>query len=73
MKLIWLLAAISMTSSAQSTAGLPSFTRDEIAIYRHFLQVMSLTEEKEVIARIAAKGKLVDSAKRVLSEILTGT
>ena len=109
--LIWLCAAVSMTLSAQSTKGLPSFTTDEIAIYRNFLlhypeqtsnmigmqdttvafvaptgfreqpappslqvpaysgrklppQILALTDEKEVTARIAAKGKLIDPAKR---------
>lgn len=109
--LIWLFAAVSTMLSAQSAADLPSFTSDEIAIYRSFLlhypeqvsnmigmqdttvafvaptgfheqpappslkvpaysgrklppQVLELTDEKEVTARIAAQGKLIDSAKR---------
>jgi hypothetical protein len=110
-RLIWLLAAVTVSIPAQVTADVPSFTGDEIAIYRDFLlhypeqlsnmigmqdttvafvasaplggeptppnlkapayskrklppEVMELTSEKEVTARIAAEGKLVDSNKR---------
>jgi hypothetical protein len=36
-RLIWFLAAVTVTISAQVTADAPSFTGDEIAIYRDFL------------------------------------
>jgi hypothetical protein len=117
-RLIWFLAAIPLTISAQSTAHAPPFTADEIAIYRDFLlhypeqpsdligmrdttvafeascafgpelsppnleipsysgrqlppEIMALTDEKTVTARMAAEGKL-DSEWRThlrLSEI----
>jgi hypothetical protein len=110
-RLIWFLAAVTVTISAQVTADAPSFTGDEIAIYRDFLlhypeqlsnmigmqdttvaftaptgfgpepvppnlkapaysgrklppEVLALTGEKEVTARIAAEGKLIDPGKR---------
>ncbi len=36
-RLIWFLAAIPLTISAQVTADTPAFTADEISIYRDFL------------------------------------
>jgi hypothetical protein len=36
-RLIWFLAAVAVTVSAQVTADAPRFTGDEIAIYRDFL------------------------------------
>jgi len=104
-RLIWILAAFTLTVSAQSTAHAPPFTADEIAIYRDFLlhypkqlsdligmrdttvafdaswafgtepnppnleiptysrrqlppEIMALSDEKAVIARMAAEGKL---------------
>src|SRR5580658_6185149 len=36
-RLIWFLAAVSVTVSAQVAADAPRFTDDEIAIYRDFL------------------------------------
>jgi len=114
-RLIWFLAAVAVTVSAQVTADAPRFTDDEIAIYCDFLlhypeqlsnmigmqdttvafvdsiafgdepnpphleipaysgrkfppEVMALTDEKAVTARIAAEGKLVDPKKRSPSE-----
>jgi hypothetical protein len=114
-RLIWFLAAVAVTVSAQVAADAPRFTDDEIAIYRDFLlhypeqlsnmigmqdttvafvdsiafgdepnpphleipaysgrkfppEVMALTDEKAVTARIAAEGKLVDPKKRSPSE-----
>jgi hypothetical protein len=117
-RLIWFLAALPVTASAQVTADAPPFTADEIAIYRDFLlhypeqlsemigmrdttvafeaswafgpepnppnveiptysgrklppEIMALTDEKAVTARMAAQGKL-DSEWRThlrLSEI----
>jgi hypothetical protein len=114
-RLIWFLAAVTVSVSAQVTADAPRFTDDEIAIYRDFLlhypeqlsnmigmqdttvafaasmafgdepnppnleipaysgrkfppEVMALTDEKAVTARIAAEGKLVDPKKRSPSE-----
>jgi hypothetical protein len=114
-RLIWFLAAVAVTVSAQVTADAPRFTDDEIAIYRDFLlhypeplsnmigmqdttvafvgsmafgdesnpphleipaysgrklppEIMALTDEKAITARIAAEGKLVDPKKRSPSE-----
>jgi hypothetical protein len=36
-RLVWFLAAFTVTVSAQSTVDTPPFTADEIAIYRDFL------------------------------------
>jgi len=110
-RLVWFLAAVTVTVSAQVAADEPRFTGDEIAIYRDFLlhypeqtsnmigmqnttvafvasmafgdepnppnlkvpahsgrklppQVMELTDEKTVTARIASEGKLIDPQKR---------
>jgi hypothetical protein len=109
-RLIWFLAAVTFTASAQVTADAPPFTADEIAIYSDFLlhypqqlsnmigmqdtteacasiahfyqkvppnlkispysgrklppEVMALTDEQAVTARIAAAGKLLDPEKR---------
>jgi hypothetical protein len=119
-RLVWFLAAVTVTVSAQVPADAPHFTGDEIAIYQDFLlhypepldemigmqdttvafvpsmafgeeptppnlnleipgysgrklppEIMALTDEKAVTARIAAEGKL-DSEWRThltLSEI----
>jgi hypothetical protein len=110
-RLIWFLAAVTFTVSAQVPADAPRFTDDEIAIYRDFLlhypeqlsniigmqdttvafvasmafgdesdppnlniptysgrklppEIMALTDEKAVTARIAADGKLIDPPKK---------
>jgi len=110
-KLALFLAAVSLAMSAQVVNDTPSFTTDEISIYRDFLlhypeqlsnligmqntteafvpstefradpvpanlkipsysgrklppEIMALTGEKEVTARIAVKGKLIDPNKR---------
>ena len=110
-RLIWFLAAVTGTVSAQVIADAPGFTDDEIAIYRDFLlhypeqqsnmigmqdttvavvasiafgdephppelnipaysgrklppEVMALTGEEAVTARIAAAHKLVDPTER---------
>jgi hypothetical protein len=109
-RLIWFLAAVTVTASAQVNADAPPFTADEIAIYRDFLlhypeqlsnligmqntteaweaiarfyqkvppnlkispysgrqlppEVMALTDEQAVTARIAAAGKLLAPEKR---------
>jgi hypothetical protein len=36
-RLIWLFAAAAVSTSAQLTADAPSFSSDDIAIYRDFL------------------------------------
>jgi len=108
---MWFFAAVAITVSAQVAGDAPSFTGDEIAIYRDFLlhypeqlsnmigmqdttvafvastplrgqptppsmrppeysgrklppEVMALTDEKEMTARMAAAGKLIDPNKR---------
>jgi len=110
-RLIWFLAAVTVTVSAQVAADEPRFTGDEIAIYRDFLlhypeqisnmigmqdttvafvastafgdepnppklkvpaysgrklpsEILVLTDENAVTARIAAEGKLVDPKNR---------
>jgi hypothetical protein len=109
--LIWFLAVVTVTVSAQVTADAPRFTDDEIAIYCDFLlhypeqlsnmigmqdttvafvasiafgdesappnlniptysgrklppEVMALTDEKAVTARISANGELIDPPER---------